>query len=428
MSRHRYTGSRGELASHCLYWARGDIETPPRDTSTAADLGSALHEVAADEGDASVFDELEDVLPELLLREGHVSEVAARWGLAPSSRADLELLVDAWRSWWPSFAGARPFRTEVPFAFDPSTLGARELPSNGQRDYSACVGDELPLTIDAYAVEGDRVIVLDLKTGRGVKRVCDHRRQLMIGALCASRVHGVSEATIVLAHVTVDGVFVDEEDIDAFDLQAEALALRDELTRIPTAEPTPGRHCTELRCPLRPWCPATTRHLPIIVERPAAALPLVGPLNDPNAAQVLLDVLPRVEAWLDERRRALRSFVDECGAVDLGDGRVFGRFEETRETPRLDVAGALDAMRSILGELADVAIERRTSKAAIERAARTLAHRRGGRRGELKAIRDAVLTALRGAHAMKTSRYPHYEIRNLRELSNACELEEVNHV
>ncbi|HVY46291.1 MAG TPA: hypothetical protein VHB21_10455, partial [Minicystis sp.] len=186
-------------------------------------------------------------------------------------------------------------------------------------------------------------------------------------------------------------------------------------------------HCSELRCPMRAWCPATTRHLPVIVDRPPATLPLAGAVAAPEQARTLLDVLPRVEAWLDERRRALRTFVDARGPVDLGEGRVFGRFEETRETPRLDVTGALEAITSVLGELADAAIERRTSKAAIERAARVLAHRRGGRRGELKAIRDAVFGALRRAHAMKTSRYPHYEIRNVRELSDAGVLEEVDH-
>jgi hypothetical protein len=423
VSRHRYTGSRADLASRCLYWARGDVAAPPRDSSSATDLGSALHEAAADEGGLDALEDIGGLLPALAERQEHVDDIAERWGLTETARTELELLIDAWRAWWPSYAGARAFRTEVPFAFDPRSMTARELPSNGQRDYSACEGDELPTTLDAYALEGDRVVVLDLKTGRGVKRVADYRRQLLVGAVCASFAHDVGEATIVLAHVTPDGVFVDQEDVDTFDLHAEALALRDEVARIPSAEPVPGSHCAERRCPMRPWCPMTTRHLPVIVDTPAARLPLVGALEQPDAARVLLDVLPRVEAWVEERRRALRTFVDERGAVDLDGGRVFGRFEEARETPRLDVVGAIDAMRSVLGDLADAAIERKTTKAAIERAARTLVNRRGGRRGELKIVREAVLNALRGARAMKVSRYPHYEIRTVRDRS----LEEADH-
>jgi PD-(D/E)XK nuclease superfamily len=421
----RYTASRGDLAERCLYWARPDIELPRHgESSAAADLGSALHEVAAAE--ALDFDELEggDELFGVLVRfEPGISpaEVAERWALAPSAVEELQLLRDAWRSFWMDFSLGRSFRTEVPFAFDTATGTARELPSTGQRDYSACTATEIPGTVDAIALDlGEgRVVVVDLKTGKGPKRVADYRRQLLHGAVCAARAYGVERARIAIAHVTADGVRLDEEDVGAEELEEAAQSLVRDLARLPLAAPMPGLHCSARYCPLRATCPATVALVAQADVDELQHVPLRGDVEDERQARALALGLPRLAAWIDDRRRALRAFVDARGAVRLDDGHAFGRFEEERETPRLDVHGAREALEGVLGDRIEFALEVKTTKAAIERAARRVAADLGGRRGELKKIKTAAFAALRAAHAMKRSRFTVYEVRSARAAPDA---------
>ncbi len=302
-------------------------------------------------------------------------------------------------------------------------------PSRGQRDYDAAAPTEIPTTVDAVAVEPGLVTVIDLKTGRGTKRLEMYRRQLTTGALAACRAHDVDAARIVLAHVTADGVRVDEGELDAFDLDAAGLELRGELARIPTAEPTPGVHCAEHRCPARAVCPVTLA----AVQRADVALldepALTGEVEHDVQARLLIERLPMLDAWLAERKRALRAYVEERGDVDVGEGRVYTRVQTTRETPRLDVTGAYEALVRVLGPDVDRAVERKTSKAAIERAARAgVLGSGGGRRGDAKRNpRRRYRSAARRARHGSARRFTMFEVRE-RAARDSHEPEEVSDV
>jgi hypothetical protein len=103
--------------------------------------------------------------------------------LRPADAAALEQLVAAWRAWWVDLVG-RPHgqysSASSRYAIDVVTGEARELPSNGQRDYSAATPTEICGTVDLspYATRRRELIVLDYKTGFGSHRYRDHEEQM----------------------------------------------------------------------------------------------------------------------------------------------------------------------------------------------------------------------------------------------------------
>ncbi len=398
MSTHHYSASKREIGAWCLYWARPDVILPPREASAAADLGTALHEGASEEAEPD-FERFAE-----LVASGDTSpeSLAERYRLSAGAAKRLVDLVDAWRAWWPTYNGGRAWRAEVPFAFDGQTDTARELPSQGQRDYSAATDDELPGTVDQHVVDEHGAVILDLKTGRGPHRLADHVRQLEHGAVVLARMHGLDEVRIVVAHVTPDGVVVDERVLDAFDLEAAAQAMTAELARIPTAEPVDGTHCRW--CPARGICPKTTALVAEVLPGalPERRLPLVGAVEDDETARAFIEGLPLLEAWVDDRWKQVRAYA-ERGAVPLGSGRVWGKVEKPgREKVDLEVKGAIDAINEALGPAAEVALEVETSKSAIERGVRKqLAGEGGGKRGDLGKRKEAILEALRKLGALK---------------------------
>jgi hypothetical protein len=87
----------------------------------------------------------------------------------------------------------------------------------------------------------------------------------------------------------------------------------------------------------------------------------------------------------------LETYVDEQGPIDLGGGRMYGRYVRNGNE-RLDGSVAVVAIHELVGEAAPefekVAIERKTTKAAIERAAKQLASKRGMTSAIVKRIRE----------------------------------------
>ncbi len=338
------SASKLPLLARCAWWARPDVALPVQDEpSVASLLGTALHAVADD---------------------ADLSETAAALDV---DEDDLAALAENYALWWPGFSSGKEWRKEVPFALDVTTGVARRLPSKGQRDYSAASDSEVPGTCDAVAL-GE---VLDLKTGRGTKTVAKYREQLEHAALClVATSEGIDDVTPTIAHVHADGVTVDSAHWDAFDLADAAERLRNSVAAIPTAKPRPGQHCRDLFCPALSCCPETTERLALVPD--VRRLPLVGEVTNDADAWALVDALPRFEAWVKERKAALKRRALTCPPVHA-DGRRYAYVTVQRERLRLDVAGAEEAMRGALGmEATTAAIEvtRKTSKAAVKRAAR----------------------------------------------------------
>ncbi len=383
---HHLSASKLKLGKLCAWWARPDVALPPRESSKYAELGTALHEAAEEHGEIDP-DELR-----LALLHG-------------DPKPELEQLFATWRDWWAEYSSrdgdAEGWRFEVPFAFDLVTGRARELPSKGQRDYSAAIATEIPGTLDAVLVAHGEGIVLDLKTGFGPHRVQDHIDQLTYGAICLQRLHGLSVVRIVSAWVKPDEVVPTELVFDAFDLDIAAAELQARYRgKLETASPAPGLHCA--RCPAAAVCPETRKALAEVVPDPVRLRMLSGPIEGNEHARILALGLPMLDAWVKERAAALKEY-SLRSPVDLGDGKVYGAREHAgRESFKMDHAAAKVVRERLGDEGAEVALELDTSKAAIERGVRrTLALRGITKRGAMGALRDEVLEDLRKAGALK---------------------------
>ncbi|MEJ7730503.1 MAG: PD-(D/E)XK nuclease family protein [Polyangiaceae bacterium] len=382
----RISASKLGLAARCAYWARPDVELPPEGPpSVAAELGTALHAVA----------------------EGRdYADVAQEGGFDPDA---LAALVAEWQEWWPGYSEGRAWQKEAPYAYDVATGRGRILPSEGHRDYSAATETEYCATVDAVSLDGVPT-VLDLKTGWKNKTVAAYREQLELGALAVARTHGLDRVRIAIAHVTGSGVVVDETrgdtDLDEFDLADVEARLRALAAGVPTSEPNPGEHCLGSFCPEVAACPVTVATLQ---EIPAARpLALTGEIETDEDAERLLQGLPMLEAWCNDRRAAVRRRALATGGIRMSDGRVYLATINKRESIRLDVPGALEVMRVVLGEHTERALTVKTSKEAIERAVRVAT---SGKRGELGKLKTKVLDALRDAGAIKTTQYEDFEFR-----------------
>ena len=394
-ARHHLSASRRYIAQHCLWWARPEVVLDPRSSSDAASLGSALHRAAELGQDGEEVD---------------LAAVALQYGLSKQQTEELRDLFDQWFCWWTLQHAGRSWCSEVALAYDPLTDAARALPSQGARDYSRATPDEICGTLDLLVVDLDGAENVDLKTGRGSHSVQDHLLQLEHGAVAMARIHGLDEVTVKTAHVTPAGVLVTRRTLDVFALDAAALTMRDELRRIPTAQPNPGDHCGW--CPAKGSCPETLRLVQQVLGDVSVDVPITDPVDSQPVARALLDGLPRVEAWVKARRKLLEDFAKR-EPVDLLDGRRWGSVEKRGyEDFDLSVVGAVEFLRDVLGVAADVAIEVDTNKSAIQRALRRLlASRPESKRGDAGTMERLILQRLRELGALVRGKpYQKFEI------------------
>lgn len=389
---HHLTASKRKLGKSCLWWARPSVVLDPRSMSPAASFGVAFHECV--ERDETQRDEGVETTP-----------TAKKYGLSDSAEMDLyQLYWGVWRPWWKEKRGYRTWRTEVAFAYDTKTDTARELPSEGHRDYSKAGPSDLCGTVDLFVVDEYGATVIDVKTGYSQHDIESHLDQLEHGAVCIARVYNLDRVTVAVAHATLWGVQFHERVLDAFALDAAGLAMREQIESIPTAKPHKGEHCRW--CPARASCPETLQAVGAAVKSAGVqnVTTLLEPPVDNASALALLDALPRLESWIAERRKALETYA-ESTPIDLGDGKVWKPVEKPgKDRFDLDVQGAVDKIREILGEHATVALEMSTSKAAIDRAVRRkLSQEHNDKRGAHKPIVQSVLESLRTLGALKRS-------------------------
>lgn len=418
--RHRLTASKITLARACSWWARGDVEIPASESSAAAELGTALHKVAEEEAEAADETRVDTYFRRVVC--GEIEELVGG-ELSESERASLAALATSWRDWWPSFqrrasespeTGAPVMITELAVALDVDTGRGRILACLEPRDYSTATEREVPGTIDlAACLEEGVPALIDYKTGRATHRVADHVDQLLHNAASYTSLTGHRGAMIGVAHVTPEGVRLDERRVDGFDFAIITAELRQILDGLPSADPVPGLHCEDLYCPARAVCPVTRGmliHAGLDVDT-RRRLPLVGEPRTNEEALAKFVAAGLLEAVVEQYRREAKAFADTRGGITAPDGRVYRGRETTRETPRLDVAGAREALRLVLGDATDQAIKTKvtTSFSAIRAAAKAAKLPQGD-------AEDAARAALREVGALKVSRFPVYEFKQEKAL------------
>lgn len=379
--KHRLSASGIARARKCQFWVRGDAVWPEREPSREAAFGTAIHEAIAKtiesgervEPDADAVDDLD---------------------------ADrLQRTFDRWAEWWPTARGELRWQAEKPVAWNVRTGEARWLPKAEHRDYGTLDDYEIPGTIDALANDGERVYIIDWKSGRQSVEAPDTNPQLGHNGAAAAAALRLDEAEVAYIKIGEDAIYRPEPaTVDAITSTLLRDELRSIIDRAPTSKPEPGPWCQF--CPMRGACPATESHVAEVID--AAAIvrrhPVSLDIRNNDQAAFTLTAIDGVEAFLSELKKRVREYADKHGGILLADGTVWSKSEVRTERPDLSVDGALQALYA-LGLIE--AIESKTTWAAIKRA--------GGKDGE-KAAREK----LKAIGAVKASTAPRYEAREVK--------------
>ncbi len=223
---HHLSFSKGELADHCTYWARCDVEIPERPSLKSGVKGTNIHAACAATVNGTPYS-----------GDPLTSEEARNW-------ASLR----RWLETEPPFSGM-----ELPLIYDTATDTAKVCEVDGHRGYLGVTDTSIPGTLDLYRLEPGRLTLLEVKTGshsRHAKEAED--QQLASQALAAARHFGAER-------VRVGKIFTrltktrppnwHEHDADALDMHAGNL--RRKLKMLPTSQPNRGDHCWDF-CPIGP--------------------------------------------------------------------------------------------------------------------------------------------------------------------------------
>lgn len=281
---------------------------------------------------------------------------------------------------------------EVAFAYDVETGHARELGRDINRQYGKLGPTEIPGSADLVQMAGDVVEITDWKTGHTEIPPARENLQLHTLALAACRTYGASKARVHLVHIHDDGsTWRDSHDLDAFDLEEIAERLSRLWTRVQIAkravaqgkqpDTREGAHCQF--CPSRVACPAKTAWL-VRLTVPEGIAQRFDTLLTGSTARQAYEIVKRADEVLNDLRAKLYQWARE-NPIELEDGKVFGLTTQEREY--VDGREAFDVLtRLYSAAVAQEACELSTSKAAIERALKTVAPR-----GSLAAYKRNVL-------------------------------------
>lgn len=295
---------------------------------------------------------------------------------------------------------------EVAFAWSPEFDTARELHrGNGSRDYQLAA-DEIAGTADLIGLDGDRVVVLDVKTGWAPLGPPSESTQLGFYAVAAARAYGARRAVVGWVRLANGTPRYEHAELDEIDLDAMAERLRTIAVNARFAEAehqsngalklTTGEHCAH--CASFLSCPAK---ISLARELAVSDGQLLPDTLDAESVPKVLERLWAIQEVLEKVESTLKEYA-AAYPVKLSDGRIYGMVEQTTET--FDPIIGLNALRKLRGEaFADACVELKTSltKASIERVIKATMET-----GEKFApIQRETFEALRSAGAAKLSKY-----------------------
>lgn len=287
-------------------------------------------------------------------------------------------------------------RAEVKLAYDVSTRAGRVIGEGGGRDYGTPGPFEIVGSTDVLGIDGDRVVVIDWKTGFADVEPAASNSQLWFYALAACRALGKSEAIVHVVYTQskrVDSYEIDSLELAEFAVQLERLHMRvAQLTAV-------KRDGSPLETREGAWCKhCASKHVcasknALLVQFASGGLAIVGDATmTPERAASAYEQLAKVDQLVRDAKKRLETYVDEQGPIALGEGRMYGRYVKNGNK-RLDGRIAAQAISDVVGEsakeFATVAIEFSTSQAAIERAAKQFSEKRGAAKLK-KAIVDRI--------------------------------------
>lgn len=277
-----------------------------------------------------------------------------------------------------SLASAVPAgaRSEVKLAYDVATHVGRIIGEGSGRDYGKPGPFEIVGSCDVLAVDGDRVIIIDWKTGYADVEPAASNAQLWFYALAACRALGIDNAVVRIVYTKTERV--DEADLGPLELAEFASQLEHLHARV--AERHAAKSRNEIldtregswckHCPSKAFCPSKNA---LLVQIGSGGLAVIGDaaMTPERAADAYRQVM-HVEQLVKDARKRLDRYVEDVGPIDIGNGQMYGRYSR-KGNEKLDGNVAVQAIRDVVGESAkefeSVAIERKVTKAGIKRAA-----------------------------------------------------------
>lgn len=270
-------------------------------------------------------------------------------------------------------------RAELALCYDVALGVGRVIGEDIGRAYGEQGAFEVFGSADVVGMQDDAVVVRDWKTGYGAVEPAATNPQLAFGALAACRALGKQRAIVGIVF-TKTGI-CDEAELDLLDLAAfantlaglhpriaELKAARKRGEAVPTREGSWCRYCAAKHA-----CPSKNA---LLVQLSGRGLTVVGDsVMTPEKAADAVRQFQHVEQLVKDAKARLTAYVDENGPIDLGNGKAYGRYIRQGDE-RLDGAVAAKAIAEVVGESAReftaVALERKTSKAALTRAAKAI--------------------------------------------------------
>lgn len=256
-------------------------------------------------------------------------------------------------------------RAEVAVGLDMANGEAREVVTQGHRGYPDPRGWIFG-TADRVRIEAERVVLIDFKSGSGYANTPAYApaaKNLQLGflALAFALAHNRPRAQVRIRRPEHED---EVADLDELDLAAMHERIRRLYARATEPEPkfVVGDGCW--RCPRLRVCPAQTT---LVRELAGGALAKVPTMElTPAAAAEAWRRLREAKRVLGVIEGALKAYAS-LGDVPLGDGRVLGERQTSRDS--IDGAIAVKVLRSMecTTEQIDIAAEATVTKASLTR-------------------------------------------------------------
>ncbi len=297
-------------------------------------------------------------------------------------------------------------RAELKLAYDVVARTARIIGEGSGRAYGDPGPFEIVGSTDVGGEDGDTIVVIDWKTGFADVEPAATNDQLWFYATALCRALGKDRAIIRIVYTKtgrVDSYEIEWDELPSFADKLERLHVQ-VAARIATKsrgeilETREGSWCKH--CASKPYCGSKTALLVQVAEH---GLAVIGDTTmTPDRAAAAYQQIEKVEQLVKDARKRLEAYVDEQGPIDLGGGKMYGRYHR-KGNESLDGELAVQAIREVVGEQAKefeaIAIERKVvaTKAAIKRAAQQLVAI-----GALK-VEKAVLARLKELGGVKST-------------------------
>ncbi len=374
--------SKLSLAYRCAHPFTSGIKWPWEPDSSFSGYGKAVHKVGELLGKNEPID-IEAIAKQFAITDDEKKRLVRDGKSIEQFLADR---VDGW-AW---------LRCEIILCYDTVTGEARTIKEFRERRQTEILG-----IADLMAQRHDGTIdLIDWKTGaQRHTGEATNNPQLSFLALCAARMYNADSATVGLAYIDDNGIWNDVAELDGFAIDAAEEELKAWIERNshgPTP-PVPGPHCTRSFCPLVGICSATRAALA------QAATPFSLDLSDDAEAKRVLRLYPLAEAALEKVKKALDERARQR-AIPLGDGMFYGIVEHAEDRFNNLTVDDEVALFDVLGPGADDVIKRtsKTTKASISDLVASQV--RGGKRGAIRAAKEAVFATLKAKGLMKESK------------------------